>query len=301
MRGPAAPSPRLALLAAVFATSWGSILARLCVSGPLGVAFYRLLFSALIVLPAVLLRPRDREIREERGRRPALLVAAAGLLLALHFATWITSLWYTSVGASVVLVSMAPVFALVLSRIFLGESASIRTLVAVIVALAGTAVITAGDFEPGLDHWKGDLLALAGAFFMAAYLLIGRRVREEIAFGGYLLGVYATGAGFMALLAFSLEGPAASFPERDWIWLVLMAAGPGVAGHGLLNWSVRRLRTYLVNAAQLGEPILATLFAWVLFDERPGVHLYAGGVLVIAGLAWVFREEGRRARREEGL
>jgi drug/metabolite transporter (DMT)-like permease len=299
VRGPAAPSPRLALLAAVFATSWGSILARLCVSGPLGVAFYRLLFSALIVLPAVLLRPPESVKR--RGRRPALLVPAAGLLLALHFATWITSLWYTSIGASVVLVSMAPVFAVVLSRIFLREAASIRTVAAVIVALAGTAVITGGDLDPGLDHWKGDLLALAGALFMAAYLLIGRSVRAEIAFGGYLFGVYATGAAFMALLAFSVEGPGASFPERDWIWLVLMAAGPGVAGHGLLNWSVRHLRTYVVNAAQLGEPILATFYAWVLLGERPGAHLYAGGVLVIAGLAWVFREEGRRARQGPAL
>jgi drug/metabolite transporter (DMT)-like permease len=215
----------------------------------------------------------------------------SGLMLALHFATWITSLQHTSVGSSVLLVSTQPLFGLWLSRIFLGEAASRRTVIAVGVCLAGTAVIVWGDLGIGPDRRFGDLLALAGAAFAAGYLLIGRRVRAQVPFGTYLTCVYASAAAALGLMMIGAGTPAS--PARDALWLILMAAGPGVAGHGLLNWCVRRVRAYVVNAALLGEPILATLYAWLVFSERPGLHLLAGGGLVVAGLAFVLHEEGR--------
>jgi drug/metabolite transporter (DMT)-like permease len=121
-------------------------------------------------------------------------------------------------------------------------------------------------------------------------------VRSRIAFGRYLFGVYAIAAAALGAIAF-YAGEAGRFDlAKDGVWFLLMAAVPGVAGHGLLNWSVRRTRSYVVNAAVLGEPILATLLAWWIFGERPGAALYAGGALVVAGLAWVLGEEGKRVR-----
>lgn len=285
-------SPRLALLIAVLGVSWGAILARLCVSGPLAVAFYRLALSTLIVYPFAAWAGRGRLARMEARLAP--LVAASGILLALHFAAWITSLRYTSVGASVLLVSTQPLFGVALSRVFLRESASPGTLAGVAVSLAGAAVIGWGDLGAGPRAWLGDALALSGAAFAAGYLLIGRAVRASIPFGAYLTSVYAVAALALGIGVVLAGEAGAAHPVEDAVWLVLMAAGPGVAGHGLLNWSVRRLRAYVVNAALLGEPILATFYAWAVFGEPPGGHLYAGGALVVAGLAWVLREESRR-------
>jgi drug/metabolite transporter (DMT)-like permease len=281
-------SPRLALVGAVLAVSWGSILARLCVSGPLAVACWRLVFSTAIVLPFA--------GAHLSGRRSAPSIAAilalmgAGVLLALHFATWITSLRYTSVGSSVLLVSTQPLFGVVLSRIFLRESPSPRALAGVALSLAGTLVIAGGDLDRGASHLRGDLLALAGAAFAAGYFLIGRGVRGFIPFPVYLAGVYASGAAALVAMAGVSGELRGGIPGRDLPWLILMAAGPGVAGHGLLNWSVRKVRAYVVNAALLGEPVLATLYAWIIFAEPPGPWLLAGGTLVVAGLVLVFRE-----------
>jgi len=283
----------MALLAAVLAVSWGSILARLCDAGPLAVAFWRMTLSTLIVLPFALLPTPS--LQPVLSGRIFALVAGSGLLLALHYATWISSLLYTSVASSVLLVSTQPLFGVVLSRIFLRETASARTVAAVLVSLAGTAVIGWGDLRMGASHWLGDLLALSGAAFAAGYLLIGRGVRERIGFAHYLARVYVSATIALAtiLIAAGQAGGAAS--RTDWHWLILMAVGPGVAGHGLLNWSVRRLRAYVVNAALLGEPILATVYAWLVFGEAPGGHVYLGGILVIVGLVWVFLEEGSPA------
>jgi drug/metabolite transporter (DMT)-like permease len=244
--------------------------------------------SAVIVAPFALghLR-RGRPVPTATALLP---LAGAGALLALHFATWIASLRYTSVGSSVVLVSTQPIFGVLFSRLFLRESASARTLAGVAISLAGTIVIAWGDFGQGGSHALGDLLALAGAALAAGYFLIGRSVRAWIPFSLYLGGVYASGAIVLVVIAAVSGDLSSESLGSDWPWLILMAAGPGVAGHGLLNWSVRHVRAYVVNAALLGEPVLATLYAWAIFGERPGAALLAGGALVVLGLGWVFLE-----------
>jgi len=220
----------------------------------------------------------------------------------MHFAAWIGSLTLTSVGSSVVLVSTQPIFGVILSRLFLKEAAAGRTIAGILVSLVGTAVIASGDLSSGSTGFAGDLLALAGAVFAAGYFLIGRGLRNAIPFGPYLAGVYGAGAALLSLaFLVPVGGPASLNLSHDLPWLILMAAGPGVAGHGLLNWSVRRVRAYVVNAALLGEPVLATLYAWGIFGEAPGPHLLAGGALVVGGLAWVLREEVRGGILEGAL
>jgi drug/metabolite transporter (DMT)-like permease len=277
-------------------------LARLCDAGPLVVAFYRVFFTTVLLIPFATGRssPSQGSTGGRERRRTALLTALSGLCLALHFATWIGSLYYTSVGASVFLLATQPLFALILSRIFLGEVAGRRTVAAVGVTLAGTAWIAWGDLGLEGNSWFGDLLSLTGAFFAAAYLLIGRSLRSRVHLGRYLVGAYGLGTVVLAALVAVSGGPWAGSLAGDWPWLVLMAAGPGVAGHGLLNWTVRRIRSYVVHAALLGEPVLATLYAWLVFRESPGAHVATGGVLIVAGLAWVFREEGREEAAEPG-
>lgn len=297
-------SPRIALVLAILAVSWGSILARLCASGPVHVSFYRVLFTALLASPFVLAGAgRRREPGADRipGARTLAMTAGAGICLALHFATWIASLSHTSVGASVFLLSVQPVFAILLASIFLGERARGRSLAAIAVAMAGTALIAWRDLAQGGGAWMGDLLALAGAFFVAAYLLLARGCRHAIGFGPWLVAVSGGAAGALALLLALGPGRDGDALAADWPWLILMALGPGLAGHGLLNWSVRRIPAWVVNSALLGEPVLATLYAWWLFGERPGPALLAGGLLIGAGLAWIFREEGAGKGAGEAL
>ena len=275
----------VALAVAVGAVSWASILVRLSEAPSLGIAFYRLLFSVLILAPFALRRG------EPVSSRTYAAAATAGFLLALHFAFWISSLRFTSIASSVVIVSTQPVFTAALGPYLLKEKPGPRGIAAVALALCGTAVLAGGDFAVGGRALVGDLLALVGAVTASAYFMIGRRVRERIAFPRYLLLVNSVSA--LALLAFAAIGGASlsGYPAPTWGWLVLMAAGPHLMGHGLLNWSVRRLRAFTVNMAVLGEPVLATLYAALLFGEVPGAAFYAGAALIAGGIVVASRQE----------
>ncbi len=270
----------LALLIAVTAISWAAILVRLAAAPALIIAFYRMLFSTAALTPAVLGKGRALD------RKTGWMTVGAGVLLGLHFATWISSLSWTTVASSVMLVTTQPLFTALLGPFLLGEKVGRRGILAVFLASAGIVLIAGADVRLGGRALLGDLLAVAGAMTASLYLMIGRSLRKKIGFSRYLLHV--NGIATVVLLGFALAWklPFGGFPPATWVWMALLALGPNLVGHGLLNWSVRRLPAFPVNMAILGEPVLATLYAAVLFHEVPGVGFYFGSALILSGI-WI--------------
>lgn len=285
MAEPGKTTATVALLVAVVAVSWSAILIRWSEAPALGIAFYRLLFSTLIILPWGF-----RKVRPVTRKTVALSIAA-GALLALHFATWISSLTYTSVASSVVLVATTPVFTAILAPVFLGEKPGKRGFIAIFLCVGGVVILAGGDFRMGGAALVGDLLALAGAVTASLYFMIGRNLREMIRFPAYLLLVYGAAAVVLGFLALGGSIRLGGYPGLTWLCIVGMAVGPNLLGHGLFNWSLRRLRALTVNMAILGEPVLATFYAALIFSEHPGITFYAGAVLIVAGILLSVSEE----------
>lgn len=250
--------------------------------GSLAVAAWRLALAALILAPIALATCRA-ELRALTCRQWAY-VGAAGLLLAVHFATWITSLAQTSVAASVVLVTTSPIFVGVASHLLLRERLSRGLGMALFLAVGGSAIIGLGDFGEGTHRLWGDMLALMGAVAGAGYFLFGRRLRAGLSLLAYVFPVYSVAALVLMFIAW-LSGPA-SLPRlpQTWLWLLLLAVGPQIVGHSSLNWALRYLSATFVTIAILGEPIGATLLAWWLLGESPSPWALLGGMLILTGI-----------------
>lgn len=296
-RGPAA------LITAVVAVSWAAILARACAgAGPLAISFWRLAIATALIAPWALRgRGRDAGGRPAAApRRAAAGALLAGVFLALHFACWISSLFLTTVASSVVLVATQPLFSLLLSRVALGERPRARAAAGVVAAFAGACLIGAGDFSASGTALAGDALALAGGLFASAYFVLGRGLRREWPLPRYLTLVNGTAAGVLLVAAIVAGQPLAGYPAATWAALAAMAAGPHIVGHGLLNAAVRRLPAWLVNMAVLGESMLASVYAAVLFGERPPATLWAGGCLVLGGIAAAFLSLDRTGSEAPG-
>jgi drug/metabolite transporter (DMT)-like permease len=230
-----------------------------------------------------------------RGRAQISLVLASGVLLAGHFLLWTASLQYTSIAASVLLVSVHPIIVTPLGRRLLGERVSRRTLVAVAVALVGMVVTCAGDFRVDSHAFGGDLLAIGGAVCLAGYLLIGRGVRSELGVAGYSAVVYAVVCVIAALTA--VAGGTAHLPSPKVALACLgLAVVCTLGGHTVYNWALRHVQVLLVSLSFLGEPPLAALLALAFFGAVPGLATIAGGVLILAGLALALIEPGAWAR-----
>lgn len=278
-------SPWLTLSLAVVFVSFGAILVRLAAAPPLAVSFYRVAIASLILLPFA--APGARRSWPALDRRRRLLVVVAGLALALHFATWIASLSFTTVASSVLLVNTAPLFAVVLSRLFLHERPPVVVQVAIPVAFAGAALIALGDWTGSPGSLLGNGLAVAGAVTLAVYQVVGRGLRDALPLNAYVLAVWGTAALALLALALSFGVPLGGYPERTWLLFVALAIVPTIGGHGLINKSVRSLPAPTVGLFLLGEPVIASLLAWLLFREAPGPWTLAGGAVVLGALGLV--------------
>ena len=281
---------------AVVAMSWAAPLIRLSVAPPLAIAAWRLTIATLMLAPALAGSTRQRLELSKLGWPARRIAIVAGVALALHFASWITSLRLTSVAASAVLVSLSPVFAWVFSRAFLGERPERRQAIGIALAIAGAAIIAVGDARhAGRGALIGDLLALAGAAFGGAYFVIGRRLRADLGLVAYITPVYGVAAVVLLAWAAGRHEAFVTYPARDWLIFAALAVGPMIVGHGGLNYALRYLPAYTVNVAALGEPVGATLIAWLLpaIAEPPGLPALTGGILALGGIALALAGAGR--------
>ncbi len=269
----------LALSVGLTCISFSAILIRLTVSPAVTVATWRMVIAGILLLSALVWRRRTRITR-----RAFLLSLFSGAFLALHFSTWIASLRYTTVASSVVLVSTNPLFVGLFS-LLLGERPSRKLWEGIFISTVGAVLIGWGDLAVGGKALWGDLLALLGAMMASAYLIVGRRVRQDLGLLPYITLSYST-AGILLMAFLGVFSQGIVLPEApDWPWLILLALGPQLLGHTSFNWALKFLPAVVVALVILGEPILSSLWAYLIFGEGIGSLQGVGFALVLLGIA----------------
>ncbi|MCB9913848.1 MAG: DMT family transporter [Planctomycetes bacterium] len=291
MSGPA-PSSRasaLVLLVGVAAVSTGALFARLAEAPALALSFWRCAVAGglLSAWAAPRLAPELGALR--RGEVGLLLLA--GALLALHFASWITSLEHTSVASSVLLVNTGPIWVGLatpwLTRDRLGRGARLG----IGCSVLGSAVVAWGDQALSPEALWGDALALVGALAASGYLLVGRRLRARLSLPVYTGAVYGSAALALLVAAPAAGAALVGFPAATWGWILALALVPQLVGHTAANWALGHVSAALVAVSLLGEPVLAGLGAAVVLHELPPPAFLAGSPLILAGILLTARGE----------
>jgi len=298
--------PLLVIGFGILAVSTASIFIRYAqVYAPsLVIAAYRLAIATVILAPVALFRHRS-ELRL-RKRWEIVLALLSGLCLALHFAAWITSLEYTTVTSSVVLVATTPLWVALLSPITLKEPLTrliwigmvLVILGSIVVGLSDTCTLFAGkiacptfqDLVTG-EAFLGDLLALIGAWMAAGYVLIGRRLRTQMSLVPYIFIVYGVAAGFLIIIMLLVGYSPWGYPPELYFWVVLLAIIPQLLGHSTFNWALGFLPAAYVAITLMGEPIGSTVLAYIILKETPTAVKMFGAMLILAGIYVASRGE----------
>lgn len=224
-------------------------------------------------------------------RREWLQLVLAGIALALHFALWIASLSYTTVASSVLLVDTTPFFIGLASHWMLGKPCSRMFWAGLAVAFLGGLVIFHGDWSQSQNSMRGNVLALAGALAMAAYLLLGARARQKLSLIAYVWPVYGVAAVVLLAVCSAVGTPLTGFSSNTYIFLFLLGLIPQCIGHTTYNWSLRWLSPALVALIGLAEPVGASILAFFILHERLTALKLIGGGIVLLGIYWATRSE----------
>jgi drug/metabolite transporter (DMT)-like permease len=274
--------PYIPIIIGVISVSLSAIFVKLANADSGVIAFYRMLFSVLIMLPWFIIKYRH-EVKQ-LSKRDWLFSSIAGVFLAFHFILWFESLNYTSVASSTVLVTMQPLFAFIGTYMFFNEKITIKTILAGVITIIGSILISWGDFKLSGAAFYGDVLALIACALITGYLLFGQDVRQRLSLVTYTMVVYSISTitlFFYILIKGEAFGP---YPAIDWIWFLLLALIPNLLGHNLFNWSLKWVSTNVISIAILFEPVGAAILAMLLFDEYLSLTQVVGGIIVILGI-----------------
>ena len=273
----------LILILGIIASSSGAILIRLCSADPLVIAAYRMIIAAAVLIPLSLIRHRQDTLRLVRTR--TVPIAGSGLLLALHFASWISSLSHTSVASSAFLVTTNPIFVGLGAWLLLRERLHPMLILGTVVAMAGAFWISYADFLADDHALYGDLLAAAGAVAMSGHLLIGRRLRRDTGLMPYITVVYTVAAMTLLLILFLTGLNLTGHETRDYALFFALAAGPQLLGHTTFNYALKRISPSLLCLIMLIEPVSSSYLAQLILEESPASQALAGGFVILAGIA----------------
>ena len=283
--------PYITLFVGVLAVSFAATFIRLADAPPLVIATYRLAIASIILIPIAAIK--SRRSLPQLSRQDILLILLSSVFVALHFGLWITSLSYTSIASSVVLVTAHPAFVAVISYFLWGERLNKLTIGGIVVAFIGVIFINYSGLTFGTQAIVGNLLALIGGFAMGAYLIVGRQLRARIDILSYLTILYTCSAVIL-LVATVLSGHSLfGYSPTTYLMLVLLALVPQLIGHTSINLAVRLIPVIFVSVAILGEPVGATLLGSLILGEIPTANEIAGGFLMLSGIFLVLRQRPR--------
>lgn len=281
--------PYFLLFISVISVSFAAILIISIEAHPLTISFYRMLFTTLIIFILLITNKKSLNELKKLERKKILLMIFIGIILAIHFSLWITSLKLTSVASSVILVASHPIIVGPISHYFLKEKLSKFNILGIILGFIGVILLIYGNYgltSISIDSMEGNILALLGGIAAGFYILGGRKIRKTTSLINYTFIVYSFSTITLFFICLFLNVSIHNVSIRDFQLIFLMAIISGIFGHTLYNWVLKYIRTSVVSVALLGEPLGSTLFAYALpwINQIPSNYTLIGGSIIIIGI-----------------
>jgi drug/metabolite transporter (DMT)-like permease len=272
------------VIMAAFAASFSAIFVRLIDAPPMAIGFYRLTFSLPFFAVAAFGWHRKELLAV--SRHDLWRCMGIGVFLMLHFFFWFTAIKYTTIASAVILCVTHPIMILAITALIFKEKTNSKAVIGVLIALAGSAIISSGDYSFSGQALLGDFMALLGAFFMALYLIAGRKMRQKLNSVVYIFLIFsacwiAFGIGMVATTT-----PFGPYSGSDFFYLFAIAIVCQIGAHAVFNWSLGYVSPLYVSTIETGEAIGATILAVIIFSEIPTAWQIVGGLITIVGLLY---------------
>ena len=285
--------PMIMIVTGIVGISFSAIFAKYSQAPSVVTAAFRLLWTVALLSPVVLLSPGYRRELKGLDRRTVVLCIVSGIFLALHFVIWFESLKFTSVASSTTIVCTEVVWVSLGFCLFLGGRLGGKAILAIAITLSGSVIIALSDSGSSGGHLYGDILALAAAIAVAVYTLIGRVARATVSTSVYTWLVYVASAVTLVVLTFVQGYSLAGHGTDGWLMGLLLAVFSTILGHSIFSWCLKYFSPSFVSASKLCEPVVAAILAVFVFRELPGLMQVTGGAVIIGGVVYYSRIEGK--------
>lgn len=278
----------LLLAFAVLAVSTSAIFVKLADAPSSIIAFYRLGFALLFLIPITFSKKEAYQgIRQLHGIE-WLYGIVAGILLAVHYILWFQSLRYTSIASSTVLVTLQPLFTMAFGYFLFQERHNYIALCGTAIAILGSFIISGDDFALSQEAFWGDMLAIIAAAVVALYFMAGQVARRSISATVYSFIAFLSSVIFLGLYALWEGAPFIGYDDNTWYAFLGIAFIATILGQFLLNILLKKLSATTISMSILGEPVGTCILAYILFHETLSPMQSIGIAVIFLGLTIYF-------------
>lgn len=289
------------LIVGIISISLSAIFIRMCSDMPsLSIAVFRLTIASLILISIAFFKKVELKSIEKKD---LLLMVLGGFFLAFHLISWITSLKFTSVANSVALVTTNPIFVGLFSVLLLKNKLEKEIVIGIVLSVLGSFLISRGYSGASIEtanHVLGDMLAVLGAIFASGYILIGSIVRERVETFEYILVIYTITSVILIIItlfaSFTFmkgQNVFTGFSVKSYLFVFLLAVVSQLLGHTSFNYVLKFLKPDFVAIIILGEPIGASIFAYLIFGETVSLVQLVGMAFIFLAVIIASKKGGR--------
>ncbi len=286
-------NPSIILALSIVSVSFAAIFIVTAESPPLTIAFYRLLFTVILIILFFLIKKGYWHELSRLTRSQILIMMGIGVLLSAHFALWITSLTQTSVASSVILVTAHPFLVAPLAYYFFHEKFQALNILGIFLSVCGVGILVFGNYSLSSMTLEGNIMALLGGVAAGGYILGGRKMRTSVSTPCYALVVYGVACVVLFFLCLMFKSPLQASRTQDYLIFFLLAIVSGLLGHTLYNWSLKYIPASIASVALLGEPlgssVLAMIVPWI--NQTPTLYTLFGGIFIFFGIYYTSQKK----------
>ncbi|MGE0940836.1 DMT family transporter [Bacillus wiedmannii] len=269
----------------VFALSTSAIFVKLADAPAAIIAFYRLFFATLILLPLLLFNKNNRNELKTVTRGQWGFGFISGLFLAAHYVLWFESLQYTSVASSTVIVTLQPLFSMIGGYFLFKERFTKGAVIGCLIAISGSSVIGWQDFQISGEASYGDILAFIAAGIITAYFFISQRVRKDLSLIPYSVISYGSSACFLGIFAYMQQESFIHYSIQTWLCFIGLAFIATILGQTIFNWLLKWMSATVISMSILGETIGTCILAYFILNETISLQQGLGITVIFIGLA----------------
>ena len=214
----------------------------------------------------------------------SILVYLAGASLAMHFIFWFGALKLTSIANTTVLGIVAPAFTLLIEKLVYGKKINAFSSIALIIVFIGCVIVQGSDLGSFSGEGLGNIMAIVSAVFLGIVFLIGSKARQEIGVLTYTKNLFSVSALVLLSCSLLLNNPIFNYSINNYFWLCMLGVVPTLIGHTIFSYSIKYVSPTIITSIPLGEPIIASILAFVLFKEGVSSFVFMGGLIIAVGL-----------------
>ena len=257
------------------------------ISAPASVTgFWRLLIALPFFAVPILTKEESRKKLFAVSKKNLLLAFLSGAFLFGHFFTWYTAVKNTNVASAAVLASFHPLIVIFITVFIYHKKVSGKSIVAILVALGGGALILCGDLSAFAEGGRltGNLLAFAAGLCMGVYFALGGKVRQEVN-GSISVLLIFTACWICFTLSNLIPGtPVLGYPAADYLYMVCLTFICQIGSHAVWNLCMGHVSSLYGSTWETADPVFATLFAVIMVKQIPSMTEILGCVIVVAAL-----------------